>query len=204
MTLINDRLTALAEAVTALRAAIVSGALQRMAEATVGPPAASITGGGGRSGLFADPTAAAALSQGSTGDQLGTLHRAELDRLIQRATDLVQQAVALTTLYPEPRVADASDRAALARINGRQEPGCDNCARILGPAGTSRWEPIDSRLSNPLAVGDEAMWLCAWCNGRFKAWGRLPTPDELRRHHNGQIVAWPADVERPPDRRRSS
>jgi hypothetical protein len=113
----------------------------------------------------------------------------------------VRQALDLARLYPEPRVADAADRAALARLNDRDpEPGCDSCARVVDAQGRRRWEPIDGRLANPTTVGgvlDQPVWLCRWCYDACRDWRRLPTLEEVTRRAEGQRVPWPADVPRP-------
>jgi hypothetical protein len=178
-----------------LRTALHSGALQRMEESAAGLTAQRFDRLAQR-GSHSDSTAM--LAQRET-DMAGA-HRAELVGSITTALLALSRCLELAALYPPPHVADEEDRAALARINGRAEPGCQNCARLTLEDGQRRWEPIDPRLSEATTVGQrltEALLLCSWCVDRTRAWGRLPTPEELRRHHAGQRVPWPDDVERP-------
>lgn len=183
----------LREAADSLRAALYTGVLQRMADAEGGLTAARFEALGSASG-HGDTTASWALR--GTGMAAG--HRGELANALGAARAALERAVAVAALYPPPHAADDTDRAALARINGR-EPCCQNCAHVRAADGTPRWEPIDSRLQEATTVGGrlaEPMLLCVWCVERTRAWCRLPTVAELERHHAGQRVPWPDDVER--------
>lgn len=183
----------LADTVAALQSALYSGVLQRIAEAEGGLTAGRFEALGAGSG-HSDTTASWALR----GAGMAAGHRGELANALGAARAAVEAAVAVAALYPPPRVADDADRAALARLNGR-EPCCENCASVRRPDGTSRWEPIDSRLQEATTVGGRLAvpkLLCVWCVERVRAWGRLPSTTELERHHAGQRVPWPDDVER--------
>jgi hypothetical protein len=181
-----------------LCAAFHAGLGQRLTEAEAGP-AASTTDRGGRSGwaTHADPTAVAALA--GLGFDLAVAHRHELDRCLRDARARIRRALRIAAAYPPPHPAGVADRLALGRANSRP-PGCESCARLRNPAGDIRWEPLDGRLAGPTDAGGRLpapVGLCRWCNDRVRMWGRLPTPDELERHHRGSHVPWPADVERP-------
>jgi len=203
MTLSNRDLARLVDetvdAITDLAGHFHHGVLQRMAEAA---PGASVgrfdrpVVAGGRT--VADPTATAALAGV---DDLPALHRSELERALGAVRTRLRRCIDIAHLYPEPREADVADRAALARLNGCvDERGCESCARTTGPANAPRFQPIYSRLSAPVLVDTDTgltMWLCEWCWGAHRRWGRLPTLAELERHHAGQRVDWPADVPRP-------
>ena len=187
---------ALTADVRRLLALIRGGVLQRISEAQEGPQAARVGSRRSGTGPHADPTA---LRASRASDMAGQHHR-DVAKAVRRAHGAVIDALRLAALYPEPRPADAADRAALARLNGHAEPGCQSCARIVGPAGVARWEPIDTRLQEATTVGDrldEPWLLCVWCHDKARLWGRLPTPAELAMHHRGARVPWPADVERP-------
>jgi hypothetical protein len=177
----------------ALRAALYGGVLQRMADAEGGLTAGRFEALGSASD-HGDTTASWALR--GTGMAAG--HRGELANALGAATTALRRALSVAALYPPPHPADDADRAALERINGR-EPCCESCARLRRPDGTPRWEPIDSRLMEATTVGGrlaEPLLLCVWCVERTRAWCRLPTVAELERHHAGQRVPWPDDVER--------
>lgn len=190
---------ALIEAATRLRNEITGGVLQRMDEASSGLAAARTDRGRGAQGDHADPVFAAYL-RSTTSTDLAAMHRAELDRCMARAASALRRALELAPLYPEPHPADEAAKLALARINDRAEPGCQNCERIKGPAGTPLWTPIDSRLMEATTVGGrlpEPWLLCVWCHDKVRLWGRRPSESELERYHAGQRVTWPADVPRP-------
>lgn len=184
-----------------LCAAIDHGLLARIVEAEAGPPAgrfdrSSARGGGAGS----DPTGDAALRRV---DASGA-HRAELARCVLRARGAIRRARQLAAGYPEARAAGAGERAELARVNGRGEPGCGSCARLQVAPGVPRWEPRDSRFAGPTSVAGRLagpMVLCVWCHDRVAQWGRLPTVDELEAHHEGRRVRWPTDVPQPIRRR---
>lgn len=189
-----QRLAALEALLRQIHQGVHSGVLQRMDEQVGGLRATRFDApvrGAGR----ADPTQSLAMSQ----RDLALVHLAEFDHAVLDALGALRRAAELVSLYPPPRVADAADRAALERINGRQ-PGCQNCAQLIMDSGAQRWEPIDSAMSDATTVGgilDEALLLCQWCRKRTAAWKRLPTIAELERHHRGERVAWPRDVPRP-------
>jgi hypothetical protein len=181
--------------IVGLRRLIHDGVLQRMAEHEAGPVAARFEAVSARGSGHSDLTAGTAMA----GADFASKHTAELAEALRAASHWLAAALTVAKLYPPPRAADAEDRAALERINGR-EPCCANCARTRREDGQPRWEPIDSRLKDATTVGDrlpEPMALCVWCVDRTRAWGRLPTADELNRHHRGERVPWPADVARP-------
>lgn len=135
---------------------------------------------------------------------LFTLDDVEQDRwrlvaALASACDVMREALRICARYPRPHVPDADELAAIARENERREGGCESCARTRRPDGERRFEPIYSQLTEATTVGDrldEAMLLCRWCYDRTSAWGRLPNVDELERHHRGERVPWPSDVER--------
>lgn len=178
-----------------LRRLLYEGLARRMAEAEAGLSAVrpSMTGNGGDP---ADPTAGRALA---ADDDPARAHQAALALALRTAAGEARLALTLADLYPPPHVADAEDRAELARINGRAEPSCQNCARTRRPDGGPRWEPIDARRTEATTVGGrlvEPILLCRWCYDRVASWGRLPRLDELERHHRGERVPWPGDVPR--------
>lgn len=128
------------------------------------------------------------------------LDEQHLDLLLQRLAHNINMAIAIVERYPVPHRATAVDRNGLGLV--RSDPGCENCARTESPAGGPRWEP--PRTTTPTTVEDRLpapTLLCDWCYQRVRAWGRLPTPPELERHHRGDRVPWPSDVPRPPDRK---
>lgn len=183
-----------------LCAALDHGALGRMAQARTGVPAARYDRTGGRTDLVADPTASSAIALVEMGQEAAAAHRREIERMVIRARGCLDRALQLVALYPEARTASEADRLALARLNHRAEPGCESCARVEGPAGGPRWEPIDSRLAGPTDVAGrlaEPKALCRWCHDCVSRWGRLPSERELERHHDGKRVGWPADVPPP-------
>jgi hypothetical protein len=189
------RAAAMETDLTRLRAALYDGALQRIHEAQAGL-AASRFDAISRSGAPGDPTGSLAMR----GRDAAASHADELTALIATARNALGRAVGIVAMYPPARVADAEDRAALERINGKREPCCQNCAELRTPNGHRRWEPIDAAMSEATTLGGilpEPMLLCQWCRKRTTAWGRLPKLDELTRHHAGQRVPWPADVARP-------
>jgi hypothetical protein len=192
---VSRRCRELIDHVHELGAALRSGVLQRMAEAEAGVTARRFDAVGS-SGTHTDATATMALREGD----FAVRHRAELAGAVVSALLAVDRALTLARLYPVPHIADAADRAALARLNGKFEPGCDNCARTRREDGMPRWVPIDSRLTDATTVNgrlERPQLLCVWCVEKVRAWGRVPTVDELDRHHRGERVPWPADVERP-------
>jgi hypothetical protein len=187
-----SRMTGMAEAITAVRAALRSGAWQRMTDYADGPPTARLDGLGGLGQAVSDPTALAALGRGRS---MATTHRTELDAALTDAAVALARAVRLVGLYPER---DAHSLVVLAK----GEPGCENCATTIGPAGTPRWEPIYSKLLRRTSVDgrlDRPAYLCRWCYDRVILWDRLPTKAELLAHHDGRRVPWPSDVPRPTE-----
>jgi hypothetical protein len=173
---------------------LAHGLLQRLAEAEAGPAAARADRTSARGALLADPTAVAAMR----GLDLAAAHRAELERCIGRARTAIRRALEIAAGYPEARAPDPGVATALARANDRADPGCESCARITGPAGVPRWEPPIGPLCTDVAGAlPEPARLCRWCWDAVSRWGRLPTVEELARHHDGRRVSWPDDVERP-------
>lgn len=143
-----------------------------------------------------DPTFTAA----ARGEDPATRDLEKLDRVIFRMVALVEEAWDIVGRYPPPRSATEADRLLLARENARAEPGCQSCARIEGERGGPRWSPVHPKLRDATDVQGrlaEPMLLCRWCWDCVAAWGRLPSGTELQRHHRGERVAWPRDVERP-------
>lgn len=156
-----------------------------------------------RAKSFEAPTAThrhdATFANALTGDQAVT-DEANLDRHLKAAATAVGALWEIIGRYPPPHRATDADRLALGRVNGTPEPGCENCARITSPAGGPRWEPPRPGMTQATTVGDRLdtpKLLCEWCYGCVRRWGRLPSENELERHHRGDIVGWPADVERP-------
>lgn len=189
-----DRARMLHAHAATLREVMLGGLLQRISEAEGGLRAGRFEPMGSP-GSHSDTTASWALR----GTDMAGQHRVELAQSMGRAQRALMEALSIASLYPPPRIADDEDRAALARINGR-EPCCENCAQLRLRDGMARWEPIDSRLAEATTVGGrlvEPALLCVWCVERTRAWGRLPNAEELARHHDGRRVPWPADVERP-------
>jgi hypothetical protein len=160
-------------------AGTVDAGLERMAEWSAGGPG-SRGSGTGRAG--ADPTGNAALA----GVDRADVHARLVAKSVEDALALLTCARRTLALYPEPHV---PARALLAAANGEAPaPGCRSCARIPGAGDAPRWEPADTRLKHPTTAGrtlDEPWWLCRWCNDTTRRLGRLPTPDELGRHHAG-------------------
>ena len=143
-----------------------------------------------------DPTYAAAVR----GPDLASRDLVRLDRLLVGLERSVVQLLDLVDRYPAPRPANDADRLALARSNDRGDDGCQNCARIEGERGGPRWSPTHPKLAGPTDVGGRLstpLSLCRWCYDAVVAWGRLPSETELQRHHRGEVVRWPPDVERP-------
>jgi hypothetical protein len=157
-------------------------------------------------GTHADPTATAAIAAAEWGPDVATQHRNELERCLLRVLGSLRRAQTIADLYAEPHSASESDRLALARINVPIDPGCASCARVEGPRGGPRWEPVHQPAAGrPMGPTDvngrlpEPMLLCQWCRDAVANWGRLPSETELARHHQGLRVPWPADIPRPPD-----
>jgi hypothetical protein len=149
-----------------------------------------------------DPTGEAAVRRfeplGATGRVHA--HQAELDHLVGTLANAARRIEVIVAGYGPPRHSNEADRLALARQNGRSEPGCESCARTEVARGVPRWVPIDSRLIGATDVGgrlEHPQLLCVWCHDKVERWGRLPTPDEIDAHHSGIRVRWPDDVARP-------
>jgi hypothetical protein len=181
---IAARLRRLATLADQLAVAVDGGVLERMAEWSAGGLRARGSGSG-RAG--ADPTGNAALA---AGEDLADVHARAVVAAVEVALAKLTPVERIVRLYPKPRVPDEATRALLAALNGQPPaPGCANCARIPGAGGGLRWEPADTRLKHPTTAGDvlgEPQWLCRWCNDTTRRLGRLPTPEELARHHTGQ------------------
>lgn len=195
----NRELQQLAEAgadeLNALCIDLASGLGQRIIEAQAGMRSSGFEAHA-RGGATSDPTVALALR----GADLARLHHAEMERLLRRIATAARRAAEIGRLYPAPRVATDDDRRVLERVNGTKAQGCASCARVSASDGLPRWEPTDLRLAGPTDVSGRLsapMWLCRWCVDRVSQWGRLPTPEELRCHHERGRVPWPDDVERP-------
>jgi hypothetical protein len=178
-----------------IRAELRDGGLDRIEQATAGARTHRLDGLAASSGAVSNPTAGAA----------GHVDRAradlvELEAALDAAWQWLGRAWEICAQYPPAHGATPAERAELARLNGRAEPCCESCARVRRPDGGRRWEPIDARLAEATTVdgrlGAPAL-LCRWCYDRVRSWGRLPTLDEITRHHRGERVPWPADVERP-------
>jgi hypothetical protein len=141
-------------------------------------------------GDHADPTATKRLHDPAAA------HLAEIRSHVTAAHRILDRAHAIARQYPPVRVAGDAERAMLGEA---EVPHCASCARIPGPDGQGRWEPAWPALASPTSVKGrltEALWLCSWCYGRVRQWGRLPVPAELELHHQGKRVVWPSDVER--------
>lgn len=121
----------------------------------------------------------------------------ELDDCLGAAARAINRAWAIAASYPPAHTATAAERRSLGLGDG---PYCSSCARTPRGDGTPRQEPIRADLAGPTDVGGrlaEAMPLCGWCYSSTRDWGRLPTADEVERHHSHGRVAWPADIPRP-------
>lgn len=190
-----NQAAAIHAAIGVLRRELDAGVIERMTQAEAGLRAVQTDAVGSSGGSVADPTATGALGPADA----AAGHRDALAASLAVARAHVDIALAVVDLYPAAHVANAADRALLARLNGRSERGCQSCARLRRPDGEPRWEPLYSKLTEATTVGGrlpEPMLLCRWCYGRVEAWGRLPTPAEAAAHHAGQKVPWPADVPR--------
>lgn len=159
--------------------------------------------GGLRAKSFEAPSATqrhdATFSAVIGGDQAVRDER-DIDRHLKAAAVAIGAVWEIIGRYPPAHRATDADLLALGRVNARPEPGCENCARIPSPAGGPRWEPPRPGMAHPTTVGerlDEPKMLCDWCYTCVRRWGRLPSENELERHHRGDIVGWPPDVERP-------
>jgi hypothetical protein len=116
----------------------------------------------------------------------------DLDDALRTATSAVIRAWAIVGSYPPARPASAEDRRRLGLSDG---PWCASCARTSTADGQPRREPIRADLVGPTDVGGrlaEPVALCAWCYGCVRDWERLPTVDDVARHHAGQRVMRPA------------
>lgn len=187
------RTSSIERQLTRLRSAFYDGALQRISEAQGGLRGSRFDAIASK-GSPSDPTGSLALRE----RDVAVRHAEVLASAVGRMDEALADALEIVALYPPPHVGDAEDRAALERINGR-EPCCQNCWQLTLDNGQRRWEPIDANMAEASTVGGrlaEPMLLCQWCRKRTAAWGRLPTPDELARHHRGERVPWPRDVER--------
>jgi hypothetical protein len=134
-----------------------------------------------------------------TGDQ-AVVDERHLDEAIKAAAVAVNRAWEILARYPVPHRATDADLLALGKLNAKQEPGCENCARVRSPAGGPRWEPPRAGQAGPTFVGgrlDHPMLLCEWCYSCVRRWGRVPSELELEKHHRGDVVPWPTDVRRP-------
>ena len=186
------RATALGEAVTLLRAALVSGVWQRMTDYADGPATRPLDAPARNGGAISDPTATAALR---TTAAMGANHRLEFEMALNDARHALRRALAIAALYP------ARDAHALVTL-AKGDPGCENCARTKGPSGAPRFELVHPKLLARTTVGGRLarpLYLCRWCYDRVILWDRLPTTAELTAHHNGRRVPWPADVPRPQE-----
>lgn len=121
----------------------------------------------------------------------------ELDDCLTAATRAVNRAWTIAASYPPAHTATAAERRTLGLGDG---PYCASCARTPRGDGSPRQEPIRANLTGPTDVGGrlaEPVALCDWCYRAVVDWGRLPTPEEVERHHTRGRVAWPADIPRP-------
>lgn len=128
------------------------------------------------------------------------LDERDLNNALKTASVAVTKAWEILGRYPAPHRATDADRLALGRANARPDPGCDSCARTHSPAGGVRWEPPRAGQAQPTYCGgrlDVPMLLCEWCYSCVRRWGRVPSVEEVERHHRGEMVAWPPDVPRP-------
>ena len=149
---------------------------------------------GGGSTMRHDATFAGAM-----GVDQAVADERHLDSSLKAAAIAMNKAWEIIGRYPPPHRATEADLLALGRNNGHCEPGCDSCARTISPAGGPRWEPPRPGAAHPTFVGgrlDEPKLLCEWCYSCVRRWGRLPSVNELERHHRGDIVATPPDVKR--------
>lgn len=158
---------------------------------------------GSRSGSgVSDPTGSSAGRPDPGHADFARMHHAV--RQIERHMRTIE---AIAAANEEPRKPTELDRLALDRLNITPEPGCASCARIEGDHGGVRWEPTDVRFKVPTDVAgvlDEPMFLCRWCYDAVERWGRLPSTNELERHHRGERVPWPSDVPRPDASRKGA
>jgi hypothetical protein len=135
----------------------------------------------------------------SLGTDRALRDEADLDRALETAAKMINRVVAIVAGWPPPHAATATERASLGLGDG---PWCVSCARVTGSDGAPRREPIRADLTNPTDVEGrlaEPAWLCRWCYGAVRDWGRVPTIDEAARHDRGLRVAWPDDVPRPKE-----
>lgn len=142
---------------------------------------------------------------GSTGIAPGLSHDAalrdetDLDAGLEIIAKTLARLWAVITNYPPAHLATAAERRSLGLGDG---PWCSSCARVEGPDGGPRREPTRGDLANPTDVEGrlaEPAWLCRWCYGAVRDWGRVPTLDEVARHARGSRVSWPDDVARPKE-----
>lgn len=150
----------------------------------------------GSSSTISDPTS---TGRGVRRDR-ATADLRHLDSAFDALKRSVERVTLILDAYPVARTVNQLDRLELDRLNLTPEPGCANCARVDGPLGGPRWEPVDLRVAEPTDCGGKLaapVWLCSWCRNRCDLWGRLPSKAELNKHHRGERVPWPKDVERP-------
>jgi hypothetical protein len=121
----------------------------------------------------------------------------DLDECLTTAARVITRAWSIVANYPPAHEPTVAERRALGLGDG---PHCSSCARTSRADGAPRQEPIRADLTGPTDVGGrlaEQVLLCDWCYRAVVDWGRLPTPEEVERHHTRGRVPWPDDVPKP-------
>jgi len=121
----------------------------------------------------------------------------DLDQALKAAAVALTKASVILNRYPVPSRVSQRHRRDLGLV---EDPGCESCARTVGPAGGKRWVAPHPARRHATTVGDRLpvpALLCRWCYECVRRWGRLPTIEEIELYHRTGRVPWPSDVRSP-------
>jgi hypothetical protein len=173
----QEQLSGICASAAALALELASGLGDRIEAAKRGVPAHRYEAQG--RGSMGDPTSAAAMGK----PDRATTDGAQLEMAVRRAMNAMQRALEIADWYSPP--------APLVEAMAGEQ-GCDSCWRTYVSEGVRRWSPPFVVSSYVSGVLHEPKALCSWCYKFTAKVGRLPTTNELERHHSGLKIMFPA------------
>lgn len=124
-----------------------------------------------------DPTLARVIS----GPDLAESHERELSNAIDKAFGAIARAVFIAHQY-------GATGGTYGGVKLNTTDGCQSCARTTLADGMKRWEPPFVESSDVNGTLPRRMRLCRWCYRFVRERKRLPTPEEVDRHHRGERI----------------
>jgi hypothetical protein len=151
-------------------------------EAIGGQPGAASWDASPRGGDIVDPTGDAGTNAADGHDRARSAERALVASVASVGLE-AERIMRILNEWRPGRPPTPKERQETEAAN-RAQDGCESCWRIEKFSPTHRTTDLDDILERPHRLD-------RWCYDFTRKVGRLPTRDELRRHHQGKKVKVP-------------